>query len=53
VFHHEPILRMRQLAQNHQDIQFILGLLGADLQHLNTLHDRFPTVMAKGVAVFG
>jgi hypothetical protein len=41
MFHHEPILRMRQLAQNHQDIQFILGLLGPDLQHWNTLHDRF------------
>jgi hypothetical protein len=53
VFHHEPILRIRQLAQTHSDLQLLLGLLGPDLQGWNALHDRFPAVIAKGVVPRG
>ena len=53
VFHHEPILRIRQLAQTHADLQFLLGLLGPDLQGWNARHDRFPTVVAMGVVPRG
>jgi hypothetical protein len=49
VFHHEPILRIAQLAHTHQDIQFIMEMLGRDLQAWNVIHDRFPMVMERSV----
>lgn len=49
VFHHEPILRMRQLAQTHQDLRFVMGLLSSEFEAWNDLHDRFPVVLSASV----